>query len=347
MQNSAIHIHLYLTDDQNELTAYENIKQLKSFGFKIIVTSPLPLPNKFYDYIDIYYHDKENLLLQKEYEDVEPIIYWFSIDNVKLNFVVREVQKHSLAVLRSMIKGCDVALMNDIKYIIRFEYDDIFGPISISEINKILNEIEENNLDFYLFKNDYEGRRSDVSAHLLFYNCQKFLNVFGNIKNEDDYNLYLDQLGVSKKSLILEQFLLLLIKENIKNLKVKFNDSDFLLNKFSDTTFNKYHIPYGSPYGVLSDVMKIRVKDEILQSRICLAAQNIGPENKIKIYFDLFDDSDKKINTISQEINKNHWYYNVISINTIKKVKIRHQNLNYHKEVEINLDNIGPEIVMS
>ena len=48
MDKFVIHIHLYLTSTETELTAFNNLKRLKSNGFKILITSPKLIPLYFY-----------------------------------------------------------------------------------------------------------------------------------------------------------------------------------------------------------------------------------------------------------------------------------------------------------
>ena len=88
---------------------------------------------------DIFYHDKENQLFVEEYEDVGVMYHFLMTDAFTLKFGVEALQKHGLAVLRAMIKGCKVALLNNIKYIIRIESDALFGTKSIENLKNIIN----------------------------------------------------------------------------------------------------------------------------------------------------------------------------------------------------------------
>ena len=63
MDKFVIHIHLYLTSTETELTAFNNLKRLKSNGFKILITSPKLIPLYFYQYIDHFYYDNENQIV--------------------------------------------------------------------------------------------------------------------------------------------------------------------------------------------------------------------------------------------------------------------------------------------
>ncbi len=136
MDNFIIHLHLYITNKEAELTAFINIKNLKEHGFKILITSPFNLPDYFYPHIDYFLLDRENQIFKEKYKDIEPIIWWNQIDpNMTFNFLIDGFQTHGLAVLRSMIKGSSIAKALGYEYIIRFEYDDLFGKYSLNKIS--------------------------------------------------------------------------------------------------------------------------------------------------------------------------------------------------------------------
>lgn len=336
MENFIIHIHLFLTDKESEFTAYQNLKRLKKHGFKILITSPKQLPIDFYQFIDYFYYDTENQLLNRQYEGIEPTVWWSDYGNIKFNFIVNNIQRHGLAVLRSMIKGCQVANLNGFKYIIRFEYDDFFGLNSIKQIKDTAKKIDENNHDFYLFKNDYPGRRSDVSVHLMFYNCNKFIEVFGGIKNEDDYNNYLTKLGVAKQALILEQFILLALKKTNVNIDINFSSGEALNTLFRDTIFNKHQTSLGLRDGVLSDVMLAKINGKHSNSHVYIAAQNMFSEDPVNVYYDVFDNNNNLIHTYLFELEKDYWKFDAIPTTNIKTIKIKHNNSDYHKIVDID-----------
>ena len=168
MDKFVIHIHLYLTSTETELTAFNNLKRLKNNGFKILITSPKLIPLYFYQYIDHFYYDNENQMMELEYKKADPLVWWFTDDNTKFNFVVDGFQKHGLAVLRSMIKGCQIANALGYKNIIRFEFDDLFGKKSMDLIKEICSKIEDKKYNFYVYKNDYGENKADISTHLIF-----------------------------------------------------------------------------------------------------------------------------------------------------------------------------------
>jgi hypothetical protein len=239
MNNIIVHIHLFLNKPNLEQIAYDNIKFIKQCGFKVLVTFPKILPERFYDIIDIFYYDKENQLFEDAYTDVEVMYHYTKTADFSLYLGVKEVQKHGLAVLRSMIKGCEVASLNNIKYIMRIEFDDILGIKSIENIKNVIYDLENKSYDFDLIRNIY-SYYTDISVHLMFYDCKKFLEVFGQIKNESDYKKELCNLGICNKSTMLETFIYLMADhyKNDKKLNINYHNTSDLQSLYYDTNFN-------------------------------------------------------------------------------------------------------------
>lgn len=339
MEGFVIHIHLYLTSRETELTAYNNLKRLKNAGFKILATSPKPLPLDFYQYVDHYYYDSENQMMKLEYEEADPLVWWSVCGNIKFNFVIDGSQKHGLAVLRSMIKGCEIASSLGYKNIIRFEFDDFFGAKSISLIKEICKEIQQSKYDFYTYKNDYGDNRINVSTHLIFYSCQSFLKVFGKIKNEYDYKDCLQELGIPDKSIILEEFMYQYMQNH--DLNVYYGNGYSMKELFYDTWFNIHQSATGVFYGAISDVMIIKRGDFIDVENLCIAAQNSSSDSPVTVYFDIYDKDENLIETKQIYLELvGHWAYDLLPHNkNIDSIKIRHQDNDHHKTFKIYFEN--------
>jgi hypothetical protein len=339
-----IHIHLYLTSREAELTAYKNLKRLKSIGFKILVTSPKPLPLDFYEHVDHYYYDPENQLMELEYEKPEPMIWWNHYGGIAMNFVVDGFQKHSITVLRSMIKGAGIAKALGYNNVIRFEFDDFFGFSSLKKIKEVCKDIEDNKYDFYAYKNDYGNNKIDISTHLIFYSSDAFTKIFGHIKNEYDYKKALKEIGLENKAIILEEFIYRLIQR--QDLNVLYQDGKLMNETFNDTHFNIHQSPVGVFSGLLSDVMIIKNIDKNDPNNLCVAAQNVSSDSPTTAYFDIYDHENNLINTISLYFEiTGQWRYEYLSnVKNVSQVKIRHQNSPYHKTFNVYFENNAVQI---
>lgn len=335
MQDFIIHLHLYFSNEEAEKTALQNIKNLKNNGFKILVTSPQIISTDFYSHIDYFVFDRENQILRKDYTGIDPIIWWNDIGTMTFNFVIDGFQKHALAVLRSMIKGAAIAKALDFKYIIRFEYDDIFGPKSIEKIYSVCEYIKNNDISFYLYKNEYDELRKNISTHLMFYKPKKFLNVFESIKNEDDYCYYLEKINLPNKSIILEEFMYRVLDEF--GINAHYAEGSTMQLEYPDTLFNMHQVALGVVDGILSDLMRIRNGFYREKNRLCIIAKNVESKEPILAHFDFYNHEDQLEYTKTIELNYvEEWKLDyVYNLENIKLVKIRHNNNLPHKSFSV------------
>lgn len=338
--NFIIHIHLYLKDKDSENMALDNIKSLKENGFNIMITSPKVLPDSFYPFIDIFYHDKENQLLKQDYISENFVNWWYAVDQLTMNFITIEKQTHGLAVLRSMIKGCKLAKMSDIKWIIRFEFDDFFGPSSILKIHEFMNDIEKNDIDFLVFRNIYSEEKShDISVHFMIYKAESFLDIFGWINNEDDYRIGLKSIGMDNKFINLEIYLYRFLKDFVNLFHIKWYDGIKMKSLLFDSRFNQKITPSVED-GTLSDVMRIKNVDGSWEdNRIYLGAQDEGGENDV--LFKVYYRDGKEYEHISRISTYGTWNLFELEYSNIDFVIIHHLKSNLIKKIEFdNIENI-------
>ena len=334
--NIIIHIHLFLTKSNLEDIAYNNIKFLKQKGFKILITSPKILPERFYDIIDIFYYDQENQLFEDLYTDIEVMYHYTKLPEFSLFLGVKEVQKHGLAVLRSMIKGCEVATFNNIKYIMRIEFDDIFGPKSIENVKNVITELKTNNYDFDLIRNIY-SYYTDISVHLMIYDCKKFLNVFGQIKNESDYKKELCNLGICNKSTMLETFMYLMVEhyKNEENLNIKYHNTSDIQSLYYDTNFNVHQSCFSLTDGLLTDVAYVYTNGN-LENKLYLTSRNFSNEKSPLVQFYIVYKNGTTFTLYMNVGGIGCWSTHCIdNPNTIDHIYIKHGDKEFHKKYSI------------
>ena len=334
--NIIIHIHLFLTKSNLEDIAYNNIKFLKQKGFKILITSPKILPERFYDIIDIFYYDQENQLFEDLYTDIEVMYHYTKLPEFSLFLGVKEVQKHGLAVLRSMIKGCEVASFNNIKYIMRIEFDDIFGPKSIENVKNVITELKTNNYDFDLIRNIY-SYYTDISVHLMIYDCKKFLNVFGQIKNESDYKKELCNLGICNKSTMLETFIYLMVEhyKSEKNLNIKYHNTSDIQSLYYDTNFNVHQSCFSLTDGLLTDVAYVYTNGN-LENKLYLTSRNFSNEKSPLVQFYIVYKNGTTFTLYMNVEGIGCWStHGIDNPNTIDHIYIKHGDKEFHKKYSI------------
>jgi len=337
MDNIIVHIHLFLNKPNLEQIAYDNIKFIKQCGFKVLITSPKILPERFYDIIDIFYYDKENQLFEDSYTDVEVMYHYTKTPDLSLYLGVKEVQKHGLAVLRSMIKGCEVASLNNIKYIMRIEFDDILGIKSIENIKNVIHDLENKSYDFDLIRNIY-SYYTDISVHLMFYDCKKFLEVFGQIKNESDYKKELCNLGICNKSTMLETFIYLMVEyyKNDKKLNINYHNTSDLNSLYYDTNFNVHQNCFSLVDGLLTDVCYV-YNNGIIQNRLGLSSRNFANENGLMIQFYIIYKNGGTYTLYMNSGGINCWNVHYIeNADTVNYVYIKHGEKDFYKKYSIS-----------
>lgn len=337
MDNIIVHIHLFLNKPNLEQIAYDNIKFIKECGFKVLITSPKILPERFYDIIDIFYYDKENQLFEDSYTDVEVMYHYTKTPDLSLYLGVKEVQKHGLAVLRSMIKGCEVASLNNIKYIMRIEFDDILGIKSIENIKNVIHDLENKSYDFDLIRNIY-SYYTDISVHLMFYDCKKFLEVFGQIKNESDYKKELCNLGICNKSTMLETFIYLMVEyyKNDKKLNINYHNTSDLNSLYYDTNFNVHQNCFSLVDGLLTDVSYV-YKNGVTQNKLGLASRNFANENGLMVQFYIIYKNGGTYTLYMNTGGINCWNVHYIEdADTIDYVYIKHGEKDFYKKYYIS-----------
>ena len=93
----------------------------------------------------------------------------------------------------------------------------------------------------------------------MLYNCQTFLDIFGQIENETDFRKELRNLGLGNKNPWLEEFLYLMFERarNEKNLNIKYHEISDSQSLYSDTSWNTNQLCFTSVNGLLTDVCHI------------------------------------------------------------------------------------------
>jgi len=245
-----LNLHLYL-DDAKENTAYENIKKLKQFGLHITATAPKKVSKRIEDLVDVLLYDGENDLLKGDYGKPDYTFFWFENHLFRLDFARRERQPHSLPVLRSMIKGCELARIYGFEYVIRIEFDDL---LSEESVKWLINQAESMKEEMLFFRNEY-SKNPDISVHTILYKPDSFLEIFSEVKQEKDYARLLNELGI-KKSITLEEFMLLML--NYRKANVKYLDGTKMESILMNSTFNLHSSPSSLIEGCLTDIMKCK-----------------------------------------------------------------------------------------
>jgi len=247
MPKLTVNVHLFL-NEHTEPTAYQNLKSLHDMGLHITATSPKPLPSRFYELVDVFLHDGENQLLNGHYEPREPVYYFTRHQGFTMNFHRVENQVHGLAVLRSMVKACELAVMYGMDWVLRIEFDDILSPCAVHKLIETTHALEE---DLLIFRNDY-GKRRDLSVHTMLYRPDAFLRVFKTIKDEESWRTWIAA-NCDYSNPILEELMLLMLEKSGE--KVQYLDGAAMQSFLPGSVFNLHQSPTGLVSGCLADIL--------------------------------------------------------------------------------------------
>jgi len=147
--NEIVLIHAYLSDEERKSCCHKFIKQFKSFGYDVLITSHLPLDKDTQELADYAIYDKDNILIDDPELKGYLIHYAYEPDDKGeliplFNIASREFFRNNtiFAVLRLLLAGVTYAKLLNKKVIHLFDYDGFlpFDDELIENSNIILNQ---------------------------------------------------------------------------------------------------------------------------------------------------------------------------------------------------------------
>lgn len=352
MNNKTIvHLHLYLYNDSLKDIARKNIKIMKNYGFNILVTSGLPLPEDFYDFCDYIFIDHDNLQFNGSYKSLKPVNFFINNSFMSMNFGRNYQQRHALAVIHSIVKGCHLCKLLGYDNVIKLVYDCFLGTNSADKIKEIVSEIENDNYEMVLYENlrsDIDGDNSDISGQILYYKVDSFLDVFKNLVNENEYVRLSKNIGFEGVILDLETLLYRYLKNSTK--KIKFLEEDSFFVDYNDTKFNEVLSTKSETdeSGFLYDVSYFIEKGIESNDTVALCVYNQHYPIFNSVEFKIFDYDNNLIDTKYMEARLvGVWSYHTININNVKRIETLHHNSGNVKNYEIKINNGMIEIIVN
>ncbi len=162
-EDTLVCIHAHLSDQKRIDVCLEFVKQIKTFGYDVIVTSHTPATKEFQEEVDYFVYDKDNIILS----DVNYLGYmtWYA---PAYDVVSKEFCSYNtvLAVFRLMHLGTQYAKLLGKDKIHLFDYDGYLE----SPYQLLINEEKiDKGLDgvFYYWKNEDivdDGRGTETVA---------------------------------------------------------------------------------------------------------------------------------------------------------------------------------------
>ena len=168
--NEIILIHAYLSDEERKSVCHKFIKQFKSFGYDVLITSHLPLDKDTQELVDYAIYDKDNMLVDDPELKGYLIHYAYELDdegNVSpiFNIASREFFKNNtiFAVLRLLLAGVTYAKLLNKKVIHLFDYDG-FLPFD-DELIENYDIIETQGKQAVFYKRETEDLNAPDGEH--------------------------------------------------------------------------------------------------------------------------------------------------------------------------------------
>ena len=340
MENKTIlHLHLYLYNENLKKIARDNIKKMKSYGFKVLVTSGLPLPEDFYEFCDYIFIDHDNLQFKRKYKSLKPVNFFMNTGSVSMNFGRNYQQRHALAVIHSIVKGCHLAKLLGYENIIKLVYDCKLGVESANKIKEIVSEIENDNFEMIFYENlrsDIDGDNSDISGQILYYKVDPFLEIFGKLINENEYVRLSEKIGFEGVILDLETLLYRYLKNSTKN--IKYLDESLFFSDYNDSKFNQVLSTKSETdeSGFLYDVSYLVESGNTVNDRVALCVYNQHYPLLNSVEFKIYDYNDNQIDSRFMETkDAGYWVFDIYYIDNVKKIETFHTNSGVIKQYEI------------
>ena len=171
----------------------------------------------------------------------------------------------------------------------------------------------------------------------MIYDCKKFLNVFGQIKNESDYKKELCNLGICNKSTMLETFMYLMVEhyKNEENLNIKYHNTSDIQSLYHDTNFNVHQNCFSLTDGLLTDVAYVYANGN-LENKLSLTSRNFSNEKSPLVQFHIVYKNGTTFTLYMNVEGIGCWStHSIDNPNTIDHIYIKHGDKEFHKKYSI------------
>ena len=174
--DSIVLIHAHLSDDERIKVCLEFVRQIKSFGYEVIVTSHTPASKEFQQEVDYFVYDKDNIVLS----DVS-FLGWMTWYAPTYDVISKEFCSYNtvLAVFRLMHLGVQYAKLLGKDKIHIFDYD---GFLEKPDELKLNESKIDGGLDgvFYYWQNEKtvdDGRGTNTTVTTKLQTTTRFISA--------------------------------------------------------------------------------------------------------------------------------------------------------------------------
>lgn len=199
------------TQDKIEITKL-CIKSLKDFGYPILLTSHIEVPDEIKELCDYNYIDYNNVLLPPT---INKSFLRFHSDFLSSEIILNNSDPHAPACLSSIINGARFAVNNNFDFFIRFEYDVFIKEEYKNYIKDLIKSSSK--MDGLIFYNN-----NWLDGKIIMIKPELYLKKF-----DFDINSYDDYYNLLSKNDVLDDN-----RRHLQTIQYKIlNDSGYNINK--------------------------------------------------------------------------------------------------------------------
>jgi glycosyltransferase involved in cell wall biosynthesis len=308
----------------SNLSVLEKLKKtVKNFvnqNHTILLVSNTVPPEDIIKSVDYFLYNHENKLFTESYENLNKVNLWKAYDNIIINEITEELQKHGLSVLCNLFNSLDLAKSLGFTHFQRIEVDDLYSETGYKFMKKVPQLCEEKNKKSLFYINEGE----DVSFHYFYSEIDFFIKNFPRITSEESYKNFLKNSGFGNSFKPVEVYLYQNIKNgDIDNVLIK-NGKDEMNSDFDGTVWNTESSQSTLPSYYEGCTTKLyNVKGQETKVVLSFNYTNIETIRKIIV---VFDDSQQ---TIIHKLSNKGYYYHTFN-NPIKEIKVYDSNDDRH-----------------
>lgn len=298
----------------------KSVTNFKNKNHTILLVSNTVPPEDIIKSVDYFLYNHENKLFTESYENLNKVNLWKAYDNIIINEITEELQKHGLSVLCNLFNSLDLAKSLGFTHFQRIEVDDLYSETGYEFMKKVPQLCEEKNKKSLFYINEGE----DASFHYFYSEIDFFIKNFPRVTSEESYKNFLKNSGFGNSFKPVEVYLYQIIKNgDIDNVLVK-NGKDEMNFDFDGTIWNTESSQSTLPsYYEGCSTKLYNVKGQETKVVLSFNYTNIETIRKIIV---VFDDSQQ---TIIHKLSNKGYYYHTFN-NPIKEIKVYDLNNDRH-----------------
>ncbi len=249
----------------NEKRFLESIEFYKKIGYPIMLVTNSKINQKIQDKVDYIFYDKQNRLLEEEYDKNNAGTFWYvplpPNDKYVINIIREGLQKHAFSYIVNFLNSIKLAQSLGFTHVMRMEYDQIHHNDDIEFLNSVVSDCQDQGKKGFIYDN-----KDDISSDFYYIDLTLAINLFPDIKYESDYKKLIKDFTNEDKFLICETLYRYCLEPVFDELIVK-DGQDMVSDFHPSTRFNTLTSPSNTGgdlnKGYISSVFRSPTPDHV------------------------------------------------------------------------------------